>query len=238
MPLRVGILGGMGPEATVLLMSKVIAAVPAKDDRDHVPLIVDQNSQVPSRIQRLVKSTGEDPGPILAEMAQRLERAGAKALAMPCNTAHHYAADIAASVRIPLLNMVTLSVARARKLAGKSDRIGVLASPAVRRVGLFDAALCAAGLTAIYAPDDDAMLDAIRRIKATGVNTQSRDILHAASISLLAEGAKIQMVACTEFSLIASDCIDAATTFDTLDVLVDAICEFSFSESSKDDALD
>src|ERR1700723_1217369 len=97
MPRRVGILGGMGPEATVLLMRKVIAAVPAKDDRDHVSLIVDQNSQVPSRIKHLVESTGEDPGPVLAEMAKRLERSGAKALAMPCNTAHHYAADIAAS---------------------------------------------------------------------------------------------------------------------------------------------
>ena len=232
---RVGILGGMGPEATVLLMSKVIAAVPAKDDRDHVPLIVDQNSQVPSRIKHLIESTGEDPGPVLAEMAKRLERSGAKALAMPCNTAHHYAADIAASVRIPLLNMVTLSAARAQKLAGGSDCIGVLASPAVRRVGLFDAALCAAGLTAIYASDDDAMLDAIRRIKATGVNTQSRDTLHHASVSLLAGGAKVQMIACTEFSLIANDCVDAATTFDTLDVLVEAICEFSFSDSSKDD---
>ncbi len=89
MPRTVGILGGMGPEATVLLMQKVIAAVPARDDSDHVPLIVDQNSQVPSRIRRLIEGVGEDPAPVLAAMARRLEAAGAEALAMPCNTAHH-----------------------------------------------------------------------------------------------------------------------------------------------------
>ena len=87
----VGILGGMGPEATVLLMQQVIAAVPARDDADHVPLIVDQNRQVPSRIRRLIEGTGEDPRPVLAAMARRLQGRGPQALAMPCNTAHAYA---------------------------------------------------------------------------------------------------------------------------------------------------
>ena len=66
---RVGILGGMGPQATVLLMQKIIAATPATDDADHIPLIVDQNPQVPSRIRRLIEGTGEDPAPVLAAMA-------------------------------------------------------------------------------------------------------------------------------------------------------------------------
>src|SRR5699024_6094263 len=70
---RVGILGGMGPEATVLLMSRVIAATPAKDDADHIPLIVDQNPQGPSRIARLIEGIGADPAPVLAAMARRLE---------------------------------------------------------------------------------------------------------------------------------------------------------------------
>ena len=63
---RVGILGGMGPQATVLLMSRLIAAVPARDDADHIPLIVDQNPQVPSRIRFLIEGQGEDPAPTLA----------------------------------------------------------------------------------------------------------------------------------------------------------------------------
>ncbi|MGB4909635.1 MAG: aspartate racemase, partial [Tabrizicola sp.] len=57
---RIGILGGMGPQATLLLMQKLIDAVPAADDADHIPLLVDQNPQVPSRIRRLIEGTGED----------------------------------------------------------------------------------------------------------------------------------------------------------------------------------
>lgn len=229
MPRRVGILGGMGPQATVLLMSKVIAAVPAGDDRDHVPLIVDQNPQVPSRIARLIEGTGEDPAPVLVAMAQRLETAGAQALAMPCNTAHHFAATIAASVDIPFIDMVALSVARARRIVDPSNRIGILASPAIRRIGLFDERLAQAGLTAAYPADDDTLLDAIRRIKATGVDTQAREAFHRASAALLADGVTVQMIACTEFSLVADDHAAGVEAFDTLDVLVDAILDFSLA---------
>jgi aspartate racemase len=227
MPKVVGILGGMGPEATVLLMQKVIAAVPARDDSDHVPLIVDQNSQVPSRIRRLIEGTGEDPAPVLAQMARRLEGAGVEALAMPCNTAHHYADAIRGAAGVPLLDMVALSVRRAKALAGEEAAVGILASPAVRRVGLFDGPMAATGLTALYAADEEATLAAIRSIKAHGPTETARGVLEAASADLLARGARVQMVACTEFSLIADAVADGVTAFDTLDALVDEIVAFS-----------
>jgi aspartate racemase len=223
----VGILGGMGPEATVLLMQKVIAAVPAKDDSDHVPLIVDQNSQVPSRIRRLIEGTGEDPAPVLAAMARRLESAGAQALAMPCNTAHHYADTIRGAAGVPFLDMVALSVAKAKELAGEGASVGILASPAVRRVGLFDGPMAAAGLTPLYAADEAGTLGAIRSIKAQGPTEASRAALAAASAELLGRGARVQMVACTEFSLIADSVAEGVTAFDTLDALVDEIVAFS-----------
>ncbi|MGL6211639.1 MAG: aspartate/glutamate racemase family protein, partial [Paracoccaceae bacterium] len=134
---RIGILGGMGPEATVLLMQRLIAAVPARDDADHIPLIVDQNPQVPSRIRHLLEGGVDDPGPVLASMARRLQAAGAEALAMPCNTAHHYAPAIWAAVSVPLIDMVALSVRQALTLAGSGGTVGILASPAVRKTGLF-----------------------------------------------------------------------------------------------------
>jgi aspartate racemase len=223
----VGILGGMGPGATVLLMQKVIAATPARDDSDHVPLLVDQNPQVPSRIGHLIERTGEDPAPVLVAMARRLEAAGAQALAMPCNTAHHYAPAIRASVRVPFIDMVSLSVEHAAGLVPAGGTVGILASPAVRLTGLFDRALAAAGLTAIYAANDEDVLSIIRRIKADGPVADARSALAEVSHGLLARGAQVQMVACTEFSLIA-DAVDAgAVTFDTLDRLVSGILAFA-----------
>jgi aspartate racemase len=222
----VGILGGMGPEATVLLMQKIIAATPARDDADHVPLLVDQNPQVPSRIAFLLEGGKVDPGPVLAGMARRLQQAGAAAIAMPCNTAHHFAPGIRAAITVPFIDMVALSVARAATLARPGDKVGILASPAVRRVGLFDAPLIDASLRPVYAPDDAALLAAIRRIKAHGPDDTARATLRAASAALLAQGARVQMIACTEFSLIAEAVAPEVTAFDTLDCLTDAIIAF------------
>src|SRR3954471_18406084 len=90
----IGILGGMGPEATIDLMRRVLLATPAMDDSDHVHLLVDSNPDVPSRIAALIDRTGQSPGPELVTMGLRLQSAGAEALAIACNTAHAYAPDI------------------------------------------------------------------------------------------------------------------------------------------------
>ncbi len=230
---RVGILGGMGPQATVLLMQKVLDAVPARDDADHIPLIVDQNPQVPSRIRHLIDGTGEDPGPVLADMARRLVAGGAAALAMPCNTAHHYAPAIKAAVAVPFLDMIALSVAKAASLAKGRGSIGILASPAVRKIGLFDTALAKSGLQALYPVDDAAMLAAIRQIKSAGPGPEARLGLSKASEDLLRQGAQVQMIACTEFSLIADAVSGSTPVFDTLDVLVAAIRDFATDKDKK-----
>lgn len=232
---RVGILGGMGPQATILVMQKLLASVQAREDADHIPLIVDQNPQVPSRIAHLLEGAGEDPGPVLATMARRLVAGGAEALAMPCNTAHHYAGSIRAAVSVPFLDMVALSVAHAAALTVPGGSIGILASPAVRKVGLFDANLAALGLKALYATDEAAMLAAIRQIKAEGPRPAARDTLHAASLDLAARGAGVQMIACTEFSLIPDAVAPKTTTFDTLDLLVRAIKEFALNEDAREE---
>ncbi|PHP27058.1 aspartate/glutamate racemase family protein [Limimaricola cinnabarinus] len=222
-PKRIGILGGMGPEATVLLMQRLIAATPARDDADHIPLLVDMNPQVPSRIARLIEGRGEDPGPVLAAMARGLEAGGATALAMPCNTAHHYAPEIRAAVSVPFIDMIALSVGHAARLAGPSGKVGLLGSPALRRIGIFDRACAEAGLILLHPADEEALLAAIRAIKAHGPDEESRAALHAASADLAERGAALQLVACTEFSLIAEALVPGAEGIDTLDRLVDGI---------------
>ncbi|MGR3592469.1 MAG: aspartate/glutamate racemase family protein [Limimaricola soesokkakensis] len=234
-PKRIGILGGMGPEATVLLMQRLIAATPARDDADHIPLLVDMNPQVPSRIARLIEGRGEDPGPVLAEMARRLEAGGATALAMPCNTAHHYAPEIRAAVEVPFIDMVALSVARAAEWLGPGGKLGLLGSPALRRIGLFDRACAEAGLTLLHPQDEDALLAAIRAIKARGPDENSRTALRAASADLARRGATLQLVACTEFSLIAGALAPEAEGIDTLDLLVEAIRDAALGAPNQED---
>lgn len=210
----------MGPEATVALMARVIALVQAADDADHVPLIVDQNPQVPSRIDWLINGTGIDPAPTLAQMARRLERAGAEALAMPCNTAHHFAPAIRAASTVPFIDMVALSVASL-----KPGPVTLLASPAVRKVGVFAAGL--AGREVSH-PDPDAALALIRTLKRNGATDQTR----AAFAKLAAATGTGQiLVACTEFSLVADALPAPRQPVDTLDVLARAVVAFSTREA-------
>ena len=84
---------------------------------------------MPSRIAYLIEAAGQDPSPTLAAMAQRLQAAGAQALAMPCNTAHHFAPQIRAAVGVPFLDMVALSVAHAQALADGSALWGFWPPP-------------------------------------------------------------------------------------------------------------
>lgn len=208
----VGILGGMGPQATILLMQKVLDAVPAQDDADHVPLIVHQNPAVPSRIAALIDGTGPSPLPALQAMARDLEAAGATALAMPCNTAHHYAAGIWAATDLPFIDMLS---AAAKALSDKG-RIGILASPATRLTGVFDHYLDAP----FTAPPDDApLLEMIRTIKA---GATAQQILPA----LTEEARRLQertdhiLIACTELSLAAPLLPPDVGWTDSLDCLV------------------
>lgn len=217
----VGILGGMGPEATVLLMHKVIAAVPARDDADHIPLIVHQNPAVPSRIRRLIEGAGDDPGPVLARMAEDLQRAGAESLAMPCNTAHAYAPQIMAATTLPFLDMRAATVAALPK-----GRIGMLASPAVRLSGAFDAAFDAAGLTPIWALDEGPILDLIRSVKAGESGPDARTAMRKISDDMAARSDHL-LVACTELSLLTGAVLHPYT--DSLDCLVSAIVDFAQS---------
>jgi len=142
---------------------------------------------------------------------------------MPCNTAHHYASAITAAVSIPFLNMVALSVDRAAGLLPAGASVGILASPAVRMAGVFDAELDRAGLTAHWPANAGRMLAAIQLIKAQGVTPQAQQTLSEAATELTDQGAGLLCVACSEFSLLAPALTASVPILDTIDVLAEAI---------------
>lgn len=217
----VGVIGGMGPEATVDFLRRVVAKTPARDDADHVRILVDNNPKIPSRIAALIEKTGEDPAPTLIAMAKGLERQGADFLVIPCNTAHWYRPAIAGAVGIPVLDMIDLAIARLDALSPRARRVGMLASPAVRLVGLYAERLAAAGFEAVF-PDgagEDAVFAMIRAIKANAVTDTLRARYDDAIGGLAAAGADALLVACTELSLLPAP--SARPAVDALDALVD-----------------
>ncbi len=219
----VGVIGGMGPEATVEFMRRLIVAVPAKDDADHLHVIADNNPKIPSRIKALIEKTGEDPTPVLIGMAQRLQASGADFLTIPCNTAHYYLPAIAKAVTIPVLDVVDLTIAKLNALDPRPARIGMLASTAVRLVGLFESRFATTGLTTVF-PDEETesrLLDIIRAVKAAHITPSHQRTYEAIAKRLAEDGADAFLVACTELSLLPKPDV-IPPVLDTLDVLVEA----------------
>lgn len=208
----VGIIGGMGPEATVDLLRRIIRNTPAEDDADHIRCLVDNNPKVPSRIKALIEGTGEDPAPVLTGMAQALEAAGADFLCMPCNTAHRYYERICSAVSVPVLHMVELAVAEACAIAPSAARVGILASPAVRLTRLYGDALAARGLEAVYPDPDaeDALFEVIKKVKRGDAGPKSRAALALTARHLCAKGADVCIAACTELSVLLDGMPDPA----------------------------
>jgi len=100
-PFKLGIVGGVGPSATVDFMNKVIQNTPAKKDQDHIKMIVEQNPQIPDRTANLIHNQ-TDPTIALFSTCKKLEVAGANAIAIPCNTAHAFVKEIQEHLKVPI----------------------------------------------------------------------------------------------------------------------------------------
>lgn len=210
-----GILGGMGPEATIDLMRRIVAHTRAADDADHVHCLVDNNPQVPSRIKVLLEGGTVSPGPCMAAMGRGLEAQGADFLCIACNTAHNWRDEVARAVNIPVLDMIALAAAEAARRA-PGARAGILASPAVRLTGLYEAPCRAHGLEPVFADEAEEaqLLGVIRAIKAGRTGDDVRAALKRVVENVLNKGAGVLITACTELGVIGVDApvpvVDAA----------------------------
>jgi len=223
-----GILGGMGPAATVDLMQRIIDLTPAQDDRDHLHLLVDNNPQVPSRIAALIDGTGTSPVPALRSMAEGLERAGADFLVMPCNTAHYYHTEIADAVAIPFLDLRAI-VAGNLQDAGTVSRVGLLASTALGIIELYEPFLDAGGMSLVYPRQEqqDELMTLIRGVKAGRQDLKGVDTLQRAADSLTAAGVDALLIACTELSVLRSGLATPVPVFDAADLLARAVVAYA-----------
>jgi aspartate racemase len=226
----VGIIGGMGPEATLDLMRRVLAKTPAQRDQDHIHLIVESNPKIPSRIAHLIEGTGADPTPELVRIAVNLQRAGAQALAIPCNTAHAYAHSIRRAVSIPLLDMVQLTVDQivSTQIATQPRiaRVGLLASSAVLATGLYAKSFASHGIQVVHPERQDEVMSLIKAVKCGDTGAKIQAALARAALDL-ANHTDVLLVGCSELSVIAGGI--TAPFVDSLDVLAQAIVSFATS---------
>lgn len=197
----VGVLGGMGPEATVDFMAKIVSRTAARRDQDHLHLLIDHNPGIPDRHAAIA---GDAPsiGPQLAAMAHRLELAGADFLVMVCNTAHAYTQDIRAAISIPFISMVDLAVDALRDY--EVTRVGIMAAEGCLRAGLYQRALQGAGYGCVTWEEQSlqAFMQLLYRVKAGERGDELTSALRELAAELEQRGAEVIVAACTEIPLI------------------------------------
>ncbi len=221
----VGIIGGMGPEATVDLMQRIIAATPATDDVDHIRVLVDNNPKVPSRIKALIEGDGESPASCMIDMARGLEKQGADFLVIPCNTAHHYYPEVAAAVEIPVLNLIELTSSHAKQIQPDLAQVGLLASSALQMIHLYEPWFEQHDVQVLYPrqQNQQAVMDLIRAVKAKQQTPEQLMAYNRAAEDLQAQGAQCLVVACTELSVIGDQLRTSLPVYDASELLAQAI---------------
>jgi aspartate racemase len=215
-----GIIGGMGPEATVDFMARVIDATPATVDQDHIRMVVENNPRIPSR-QSAMRGEGEDPGPAIAAIAARLEVAGADFIVMPCNLAHAWQGEIEAAISIPFVSIVEESVRSALARSGDDSAIGLMTTPGCFTAGLYQQALAETGRPVITQTPDE-LEETMRLVMQIKAGNKTADVvagLRALANKLVGRGAKVLIAACTEFPLVLDESMFDVAFVSSTDVL-------------------
>jgi aspartate racemase len=203
---KVGVVGGVGPAATVDFMHKIVRNTPASRDQDHIKLLVEQNPQIPDRTENLI-GDGPDPTVSLYATCKKLEAGDADIIAIPCNTAHAYVERIQPYLSVPIANMLTVTVEYLRSSFPALREVGLLATSGTIASGVYQKAFEACGLTQVVpGPALQArVMNAIygpRGVKAGLTEGECVDDVRAAVDALIDRGVEVIVLGCTELPLL------------------------------------
>lgn len=203
---KVGVVGGVGPAATVDFMAKIVRNTAAGRDQEHVKLVVEQNPQIPDRTENLL-GDGPDPTIALYSTCKKLEAADADIIAIPCNTAHAFVERIQPYLSIPVVNMLYETVEHIRQHFADRKLVGLLATSGTVKSGVYHDVVTKAGFQ-LLVPDDEhqsLVMSAIygpKGVKAGFTEGECVDDLSRALTSLARRGAEVIILGCTELPLL------------------------------------
>lgn len=218
-----GVLGGMGPAATVDFYAKLIRATPATSDQDHLRVVVWADPTVPDRSAALL-SGGTDPTPRIEEGARALAAAGAELIAVPCNTAHAFLAGLADRVGVPLVDMIQEVAHVVRAMDPPVHRVGLLATTGTVRAGLYHERL--AGVAEVLLPDEagqEALMGAIHAVKSGRPTAEAERVVADLAGRLVDRGAQLVVAGCTELPLLLPPAGLGIPVLDPAVVLAEAV---------------
>ncbi|HCP32203.1 TPA: aspartate racemase [Candidatus Acetothermia bacterium] len=229
----IGILGGMGPAATLALYERILALTPAERDQDHIRVIIDSNPKIPDRTAAILGG-GESPLPLMIGAARTLERAGAHFIVIPCNTAHYWLSDLRKSISIPVIDMISETASLIATHRPPLRKIGLLATAGTLQTGLYQRALAGKGISVLVplSEEETQIMDAIHLIKAG--DHAVKDTVVVVAHHLIDQGAEGIILGCTELSLVVEETDLPCPFFDPLSILARRAVQLAREKNPQD----
>jgi aspartate racemase len=230
----IGILGGMGPEATLDLYHHIIRLTPATKDQDHIRVLIYSNPKIPDRTKAIV-GNGESPLNHLIESARLLEKAGAGIIAIPCNASHHYLPEIQRAINTPLLNMIEETGRELGKQLPAVKTVGLLAALGTVRSGIYCREFSALGIK-VMIPDDAGQMklqEAINQVKAGVYDRRSQQAVESIGKGLIESGANAVILGCTEIPLIFNSSSVKYPSFNPTKILAKAAVHWALGKEPR-----
>lgn len=218
---KLGVIGGMGPEATSFYYARVIARTEAACDQEHIDMVILSHATMPDRTQAILTGHKEEFLATIEKDAKALEKLGVENIAIPCNTSHYFLKDIQQATKVPIINMVEESVRYVKETWPDVQKIGIMGTDGTIQAGTYSRACDKFGV-ASCAPSEAAQRRLMSLIydDIKGGKTGDREKFDEAYADLKAQDCDAVILACTEISVfkeyypVPADCIDA------MDVLV------------------
>ncbi|MFH1972732.1 MAG: amino acid racemase [archaeon] len=201
----IGILGGLGPEASNWLAQEITRITPATKDQDHLRVIHYNNPKIPDRTEAIVKG-GQSPVLNLVQSAEVLEQAGADFIIIPCNTSHYYLNDIQKYIDIPIINMIEETAKYIVNNYPNVKVVGLLATAGTVESGVYDEIFTKYNIDIITPTQEDQeefVTEGIygeKGVKAGYIEYPQLLFEHMAK-SLVDDGAQVVITGCTEIGL-------------------------------------
>lgn len=202
-----GVLGGMGPLATVDFLEKLITETKSATDQRHIPTVTWSVPQIPDRSSHIMNG-GESPFPELMRGLLNLQTMGASAIAIPCNTAHFWHDSLVEATGMKILHIVD-AVVDQLYLAGLKrsvSTVGILATTGTICSKIYQQKLIAAGYEVIVPTDNDqnAVMTGIGLAKS-GNLTKAKEVFLQQIDCLKMQGADMMILACTEIPAVLEE---------------------------------
>lgn len=217
----VGVIGGVGPMATVYYMQRVIEMTKAGCDQEHINMLVFNDCDIPDRTAFITEKSPDNPLPVMVEDAKRLEAAGCEFVVIPCNTAHYFYDELEQAVEIPVVNIVEETIRYAKARVQDLSCVGIMATTGTIVTGTYQKYAEHAGLS--FAVPDENEQNLLMQIIYDGVKAGKpvpRADFDRVANHLRAKGAQCLILGCTELSVLKRDLpINDPDVLDSIDVL-------------------